>query len=172
LPVAYAVHNARICADMRETASVLTDPAFNSAEEVVLSGEFDLNRLAQRKDPESVTVTQYGINSVELAVSLSAPGLVVLTDTFYPGWKAFCDGGKETEIFCANGLFRAVFVPEGQHTVRFVFLPESFVLGVVIAGTTVFLLASWGILVTFKRLKSHNEVDCQKDSVSRKGLVE
>jgi hypothetical protein len=47
---------------------------------------------------------------------------VVLNDVWHPWWRATI-GGVETEIFRANGIFRAVQVPPGRYTVRFFFAP-------------------------------------------------
>jgi uncharacterized membrane protein YfhO len=53
---------------------------------------------------------------------------LVLSDTFYPGWKAFVDG-KEEKILRANYNFRAVPLTAGTHRVEFVYDPLSFKLG-------------------------------------------
>jgi len=49
-------------------------------------------------------------------------GLLVLRDSWYPGWIAFIDG-KRTPILRINGCFRGVIVPGGEHMVRFVYHP-------------------------------------------------
>jgi hypothetical protein len=64
-----------------------------------------------------------------LEASLAADGLVVVADTYYPGWKAFVDGAP-VEIVPADVLFRAVRVPAGKHTIEFRYLPASFRIGV------------------------------------------
>ncbi len=72
---------------------------------------------------------QRGPNEVHTRFTASAPGFLVLTDVFYPGWKAFLDG-VETPILRANYAFRAVRVPQGAHSVVFRYEPLSFTLGV------------------------------------------
>jgi len=52
----------------------------------------------------------------------SSEGLLVLRDSWYPGWIAFIDG-KRNPIFRVNGCFRGVIVPAGEHRVRFVYRP-------------------------------------------------
>ncbi len=55
-------------------------------------------------------------------------GFVVLSDQFYPGWRAYVDG-RESPIYRANYLFRAVPVPAGEHVVEFTYQPVSVGLG-------------------------------------------
>ena len=66
---------------------------------------------------------------------------MVLTDIYYPGWKAFIDG-TETKIYRADGLVRAIFVPEGDHTIEFVYLPESYTIGITISLITALILVA------------------------------
>ncbi|MBI3271239.1 MAG: hypothetical protein HYZ53_19705 [Planctomycetes bacterium] len=53
------------------------------------------------------------------------PVLLVLADTFYPGWEACVDGERAT-IFPVNGMFRGVFLPPGPHVVEFDYRPVPF----------------------------------------------
>ena len=59
-------------------------------------------------------------------------GLLVLSDTYYQGWKAFVDG-KGTKIYRADYAFRAIPLNAGTHRVEFVYDSMSFKLG---AGVT------------------------------------
>ena len=60
----------------------------------------------------------YQSNVVEITVDAPSDGYLVLTDTFYPGWKASIDGSI-AEILPAFGAFRAVQILKGNHVVRF-----------------------------------------------------
>ncbi len=55
--------------------------------------------------------------------------LLVVSDTYFPGWKALVDG-KAERVLRANYQFRAVGVAPGSHRVEFVYDPLSFKLGV------------------------------------------
>ena len=66
----------------------------------------------------SAEIIFYQSNAVEISVNAPADGYLVLTDTFYPGWKATVDGFA-AEILPAFGAFRSVRVSKGSHTVRF-----------------------------------------------------
>ncbi len=56
----------------------------------------------------------------------TGPGWLVLGDLDFPGWVADADGAT-LPIHRANGMFRAVCVPAGNHRVRFVFHPWTMV---------------------------------------------
>jgi O-antigen/teichoic acid export membrane protein len=103
-------------------------------------------------------ISRYTANDVFVDINLSDRGWLVLTDAYFPGWKAYLRpfGGnesqeKELRIYRANGAFRAVYLPQsGQWTVRFVYTPMSFKLGLYtsfLAVMTLLLLVfywSWG----------------------------
>ena len=76
---------------------------------------------------------------VEIAAAARADGLLVLADTFYPGWTAAVDG-KPARIERVNYLFRGVSLTKGTHHVRFEFKPGSFRLGAGISLLALILL--------------------------------
>ncbi len=85
------------------------------------------------------TLISYGPNKVCLDYQVADDAFLYLSDTYYPGWRAYVDG-KETKIYRANLAFRAVQVPAGNHRVEFRYVPLSFyaglgltVLGIVLA---------------------------------------
>ena len=71
-------------------------------------------------------------NRLSLRVKVAEDSLLVLSDTYYPGWKAFVDGA-ETRIYRADYTFRAIPLKAGIHQAEFVYDPISFKLG---AGVT------------------------------------
>ncbi len=82
-------------------------------------------------------------NRLTLQVEVAGDNLLVLSDTYYPGWKAFVDG-EETKIYRADYTFRAIPLNAGTHRVEFVYDPISFKLG---AGVTILgILACIGLI--------------------------
>lgn len=65
------------------------------------------------------------VNTLAFDVTSSQPGLLYLSDSFYPGWHATVDG-VETKIYRANYDFRAVRVPAGLSKVIFWYEPTGF----------------------------------------------
>lgn len=70
-------------------------------------------------------------------------GFLVLSDTYYPGWKAYVDG-KRSEIYLTNYLVRSVYLKKGEHIVKFIYLPFAFILGVIISfAAMLYLIFTW-----------------------------
>ena len=65
---------------------------------------------------------------VVVKVEAATPAYLVLADTFDPGWTATVDG-EPAAIAPAYVAFRAVYVPEGTHTVVFRYSPAGFAPG-------------------------------------------
>ncbi len=59
-------------------------------------------------------------------ITASTPTWVTISDLYFPGWEARSDD-KPLRIWRANGLYRAVCVPAGEHRVRFDFSPFKFI---------------------------------------------
>jgi hypothetical protein len=75
----------------------------------------------------------------DLDAVMAHEGFVVISETAWRGWRAFVDG-RPAKIVRANHAFLGVFVPAGQHKVRVVYLPQSFVIGRMISLITLALL--------------------------------
>jgi hypothetical protein len=78
--------------------------------------------------PQKVQIMSETNNRLALQVEVAEDSLLVLSDTYYPGWKAFMDG-KKTKIYRANYTFRALPLSAGPHRAEFVYDPLGFKLG-------------------------------------------
>ena len=56
------------------------------------------------------------------------PAVLVVTDAWYPGWRARVDG-VESPVFRVNALFRGVALAPGTHRVEMRFDPWTFRVG-------------------------------------------
>ena len=59
---------------------------------------------------------------------MSCPGLLILADTYTPGWRATVDGSP-TRILEAYGVMRGLRVPGGHHRVELSYRPRSVLFG-------------------------------------------
>jgi hypothetical protein len=83
-------------------------------------------------EPGNATIEQYGSASVSIRVVALRSSLLVLTDTYFPGWRAYLDG-TPVPIYRAYGLVRGIFTSPGPHEVLFKYEPTSFEIGLVIS---------------------------------------
>lgn len=69
--------------------------------------------------------------SVSLKTSSTDNGILVLTDTNYPGWQAYIDENP-VPVKTVNLAQKGILLPKGEHKVIFRFYPKSFEVGKVI----------------------------------------
>ena len=113
----------------------LSEAGFDPLARVILDQAVSLP--STDKFQSQAKITAYQNQSVAIRASLNSPGVLVLADSFYPGWKAYVDG-KEEPIFRANLFFRGVLLSPGEHVVEFRYEPRSFRIGRVVSLTTLF----------------------------------
>jgi hypothetical protein len=96
--------------------------------------------------PDRVDLVEHRPGQVTIRAEMACPGVVVLSDTFYPGWQARVDR-QSAAIFPVNGAMRGVWAPRGAHMVTFEYRPLS-----VFAGAAITLLAV--LLAAFVYIRS------------------
>ncbi|MGH9672931.1 MAG: YfhO family protein [Bryobacteraceae bacterium] len=110
----------------------LPDPALREAAEVPGRIVYENPRLLPRfyleKDSRPVRVQAYGAREVVIESDSSAPSLLVTSEAYYPGWRAYIDG-MAAPMRTHLGAFRAVRVPQGRHEVRMRFEPSILMYG-------------------------------------------
>jgi hypothetical protein len=111
---------------------------------IVSKSDFDPMSIVVLEDDTIPSVPTGGGGEVDL-FETSDPGLVsirvetttgswlLLSDTYYPGWSVELDGVK-TKLYKADYLFRAVWVPSGEHTLEFRYRPPLFIVGGVLSA--------------------------------------
>ncbi len=78
---------------------------------------------------------------VRIDAESSAPGLLVVNDAYWPGWRAWIDG-EETAILATDLLVRSVRWPAGRHTLVMRYAPPEIRMGLVASGLGGLLLAA------------------------------
>jgi uncharacterized membrane protein YfhO len=135
LPRAWLVKDFKVM-DSKVILSMMTQKEFRPRKEVLLEElphSLTFSRNQGKGNGDEVELISESNNRLHLQVMAAENGLLVLSDTYYPGWKAFVNG-KETKIYKADYTFRAIPLNAGVHRVAFVYDPISFKLG---AGVTI-----------------------------------
>ncbi len=131
--------------------SVATISEDESAQLYLQTQDYDILNTSYLTEPgleRDYSNVQVEISNIELKnnrvtaqVRTDGECFINLSQTYYPGWKAFVDG-EETELYEVNGIIQGCFVPEGDHTVEFRFAPAVFYLGAFISAVTIIACAA------------------------------
>jgi hypothetical protein len=143
LPRAFLVQKARVVPD-EEALKAVVDPAEPFRHTVFLATGEPLDR------PHcggSARVVDSAAQRVEVEVEACDESYLLVSDSYYPGWRATLDGAS-VPIHRANFALRAVRLPAGTHKVRFEYAPWSFRLGLAVS-----LLALGGLTVALFRAR-------------------
>jgi hypothetical protein len=98
---------------------------------------------------ETVKVTYPSPQRVELEANLESPGIVVLSDIHYPGWKLTIDG-HPAPIYKVNRVMRGAAVPDGFHRLLYTYEPRSFQVGATITLAALAAAAAFAIFCVFR----------------------
>ncbi len=144
LPRAFPVHNAHVLKTRDEIFSTLLHPEFNPGEVVILEENPNVTMSPERipSSQSHVEITQYVNRTIQLKASMASEGFLVLSEKYYPGWKAYVNG-RQTKIYKANYTLQAIFLPKGQYEVLFAYQPNQFIVGFGITMITCISLAGF-----------------------------
>ncbi len=142
LPRVYVVGNYLVAHNERESLRAIEQNSSRLNNLVVLeNGVPSFAPVVSDKNPGEAAIEKYEINRVEVTVEAGEDAILVLTDSYYPGWVALVDG-EPKPIWRANSLFRAVEIPPGAHEVAFEYRPASVRRGAVVSlGSLVVVVA-------------------------------
>ena len=71
-------------------------------------------------------------NEVKIEIDIDIPSMLVLTDVWSPGWKAF-DGDRQTKIYRVNYCQRGIWLEKGKHHIWLKFKPLAWHIGLIIS---------------------------------------
>jgi hypothetical protein len=153
-PRAWLTHRVEVEADPAARPARLTAPTFDAHSTALLAAPLPPDQPLPSAPPppaeDTVTITHYAGETVEIATRSPAAGVLILADQAFPGWTATVDG-TTTPIYTADHALRGVYVPAGSHAVRFAYAPLSFWLGAVLTGLAVLL--SGALLLPLRRTR-------------------
>ena len=146
-PRAFLVPRFELLENKEQTLDALTRPGFDPTRVILLEkGTRDIRlSLPGTESPDDlgeVSIVSYRPDSIVLSVRAASAAFLFLSETDYPGWKAYVNG-EPRPVQRGNYLFRTIEVPEGASIVQFVFDPLSIKVGTCVTLFTLLLLAVW-----------------------------
>jgi hypothetical protein len=139
LPRASLFYDYEVIPDSTDASNRLTQDDLDIHNTLILEKRPLLNIGPADPEAESI-ITKNTPNEVVIHVNSKTPALLLLTDTYSPGWTAEIDH-QPVEIIRSNVAFRSIWVPKGDHTVVFHFDPPllGFSLFLELLGVIIFL---------------------------------
>jgi len=139
MPRFFMVHQARPAASVEEAAGLIARHEIDFRRTAITDRAIAVSTAGTSGDAERIRVVEYRPASLELAVESRGTSLLVMSETAYPGWKAWLDG-KPTPIYDADLAVRGVVVPDGRHALRMEFRPAILAISIGISLATAMLL--------------------------------
>jgi hypothetical protein len=92
-----------------------------------------------------VNIAYYSPDRIELKTEITAPGWLVLSEIWYPGWQATVNGAPQP-VEKVNGLLRGLYLSQpGSYQITMEYRPRSVLWGSWISGVTVGLMILIGL---------------------------
>jgi hypothetical protein len=142
-PRFFLVHDARPVRSPDEARELIGRLEIDLRESATVEGAVQL-RAANTPVTGDVRVLRYEPDSLRLSVTGNSAALLVLSENYYPGWKAWLDD-IPAAIYRTDIAFRGVVIPAGAHTLRMEFHPVIFPVSAAISLATAILLIGLSI---------------------------
>jgi Bacterial membrane protein YfhO len=122
-PRAWTVHETIVEPSAERAAERLGTPGFDARRTALIDVPVAVEPLADGAQ-ESAQVSAVTPNRMELEVDLQSRGLLVLSENYYPGWRATIDG-QSAPIYRVDSGLRGLVVPRGHSRVVLRYAPAS-----------------------------------------------
>jgi len=143
LPRFYFVRRARPVGSLAEAHELIEHGKIDFRDTAVTEEPIDIPPGDDSSAPGVVGVVKYEPARIELSLRASRASLLVLSETYYPGWKAWIDD-QPAAIHSVDIALRGVVVPAGSHQLRMEFRPVILPVSLGISLATAILLAVMG----------------------------
>ena len=140
---AFVVRELVAARDRDELYQALGAPGLDPFHAAVLREPVPLKPTVAAED--EVLITHDAPASIGLRARLGAPGLLVLSEVTYPGWRVYVND-RPARLYEADGVLRAVLLPEGESRVVFRLVPLTFYAGIAISFLTVLLIVGYAVV--------------------------
>lgn len=135
-PRAHMVYDTQYVETLDSILDLLRSEEYLPTQTAIIENK---NLIQNNSGKNSISWIKDSDNNISLKVITDKEGLLVLADTYYPGWEAYIDG-KKTEIYPVNINQRGIKISTGSHNVSFIYKPISFRLGLLVTLTSYFLI--------------------------------
>jgi hypothetical protein len=141
-PRAFVARDVRLMSSADEEFATLGEPSFDPRREATVRASEVAGTPPPSDGRGSARIVAERNASVTLRTTTARRSLVVLGDTWGPGWSVEVDG-RAAQPLQANAVLRAVVVPAGQHEVVWSYRVPGLRLGLTLSVLGLTLAAAW-----------------------------
>jgi hypothetical protein len=130
-PRAWVAHQTKSVPDRDWLRAAIQDTSIDLRSTAVMIGEAP--ELSPCEDANRVTLESRTSDRISIRVETGCTGMLVVSETNYPGWQATLDS-KPVRLWEPYGALRGVVVPAGKHRVEMRFRPRSVYAGLALSA--------------------------------------
>jgi uncharacterized membrane protein YfhO len=97
------------------------------------------------EDVEEVVIRSYDTDQIQMEARTNSRALLVLSEMYYPGWRAELDG-VPVKIEKVDGALRGIAVPAGNSQVTLVYAPRSVIWGAILSLASIVSVIIFGAI--------------------------
>jgi hypothetical protein len=146
-PRAWSVHEVKTVANVKEAHQSFSSKEFDPQTSAILVKQAPALESCSNED-DSVLTPIHQPNFIHIQARLECRGMIIVTDSFFPGWRATVDG-KSTPIYEVDGGVRGIVVEKGAHEIDMRYRPWT-----VFAGGAMTLFAAALVALVCARERS------------------
>ncbi len=130
LPRAFLVDSVAVLRDEEAVMDSILSPSFDPGRTALLLEAPEVEPVSS--EGSSARIVSYGLNEIEIEANVARPCFLVLSELYYPDWRAEVDGRQAT-IYRADFLLRGLALSPGEHKVRFFYSSRSLNTGLILS---------------------------------------
>jgi hypothetical protein len=120
------------CASREDSLRLMRSPGFAWDREAIVECKEPPAPTPEEAQLGSVKILSYRPERVELQAQVTTPSVLVLTDSYDPGWSARVDGTK-ADVLPTNYAVRGLSLTAGTHSILYEYHCPGFVSGLLLA---------------------------------------
>ncbi len=137
-PRTYIVGQVTLASGYEKVAKILYAPSYDYHIDTIVDEK--RSDLALNANTGEANIESYTPNKVQIKTSTNGKALLILTDTFYPGWIATNQNQKALDILQVNVAQRGILIDQNTSNVTLSYNPLSWNIGIYLSTLTLMLL--------------------------------
>ncbi|MEI8135016.1 MAG: YfhO family protein [bacterium] len=154
-PRAYLCYQTKVLPNDSSVLQNLLDDRFDGSTALFNVSDAPTYGNVLTAGADDVQIVHASDNEISLHATNSSPCVLVLTDTYYPGWMCRVNG-VETKIYETNYCMRGVPLKAGESNIVFIFDPPIYKAGVQVSLVSISLFIIALFFLKFRSGRSFN----------------